>query len=359
MPLYRCPGYTCRLTNKCLPKRRRCDKIVDCLVGDDEMGCDSSAITSLFKNAIKEMYLGNVRNVSYDNANKYGDNIDNNTLKEENKTSSLTVNKPEHDLNTTKEDPASFATLPYASDKNHNITNIKDTTLVYTDITTENYKIDESEEELILTTAATKTQTTRTGTAAEFAYAVVSNDIVPALNNDTDKIDATFLCTRYFYSVYRLHTSAITSIIHLKIFCFRRMLQVIPLRKRCNKIADCQDATDEENCKCLDYLKTKTPDAICNGITDCYDLSDEDTCGNDNNLRQMAITNDFLTFLGTCKENEFRCRLSNKCIPLEKKCDRVPDCFMDEDELDCGEINFFLIRWHFHDASINFSGTDE
>lgn len=57
------------------------------------------------------------------------------------------------------------------------------------------------------------------------------------------------------------------------------MLEVIPIRKRCNKIVDCQDATDEENCKCIDYLINIRPEAICDGITDCYDLSDENTCG--------------------------------------------------------------------------------
>lgn len=57
------------------------------------------------------------------------------------------------------------------------------------------------------------------------------------------------------------------------------MLQVIPLRKRCNKIVDCQDGTDEENCKCLDYLKNTVPNAICDGISDCHDSSDENNCG--------------------------------------------------------------------------------
>ncbi|XP_015840900.2 serine protease nudel isoform X2 [Tribolium castaneum] len=38
-PLQKCPGYVCQGTKKCLAKKRRCDKIVDCLFGDDEKNC--------------------------------------------------------------------------------------------------------------------------------------------------------------------------------------------------------------------------------------------------------------------------------------------------------------------------------
>lgn len=57
------------------------------------------------------------------------------------------------------------------------------------------------------------------------------------------------------------------------------MLQVIPLSKRCDKIFDCEDGTDEENCSCADYIQTSNPQAICDGVTDCFDLSDESICG--------------------------------------------------------------------------------
>lgn len=39
MPLEQCPGYVCRGTNRCISKKRHCDKIVDCLHGDDELSC--------------------------------------------------------------------------------------------------------------------------------------------------------------------------------------------------------------------------------------------------------------------------------------------------------------------------------
>ncbi|KIH47872.1 Low-density lipoprotein receptor domain class A, partial [Ancylostoma duodenale] len=34
----------------------------------------------------------------------------------------------------------------------------------------------------------------------------------------------------------------------------------------------------------------------------------------------------------TCAENEFLCKLDDKCIPYEETCDRYPDCAHAEDE---------------------------
>lgn len=58
------------------------------------------------------------------------------------------------------------------------------------------------------------------------------------------------------------------------------MLQVIPFSKKCNKIPDCEDISDERNCSCVDYLKSFHPEGVCDGLIDCYDYSDEINCGN-------------------------------------------------------------------------------
>lgn len=56
------------------------------------------------------------------------------------------------------------------------------------------------------------------------------------------------------------------------------MLQIIPLKEKCNKVINCEDGTDETSCNCADYLKQISDSAICDGITDCKDLSDEAFC---------------------------------------------------------------------------------
>jgi hypothetical protein len=56
-------------------------------------------------------------------------------------------------------------------------------------------------------------------------------------------------------------------------------MQTIPLEKRCDNVLDCEDTSDEEDCKCKDYLKLYHPSAICDGHVDCSDSSDEEECG--------------------------------------------------------------------------------
>lgn len=49
--------------------------------------------------------------------------------------------------------------------------------------------------------------------------------------------------------------------------------------RRCDRVVDCEDSTDELNCTCRDYLLNLKPTAICNGHVDCDDKSDEENCG--------------------------------------------------------------------------------
>ncbi|KAL1501395.1 hypothetical protein ABEB36_006719 [Hypothenemus hampei] len=46
----KCPGYICNGIRRCIGKKRRCDGTIDCLLGDDEMGCEDS-YNNIFKHS--------------------------------------------------------------------------------------------------------------------------------------------------------------------------------------------------------------------------------------------------------------------------------------------------------------------
>ncbi|XP_043801494.1 serine protease nudel-like, partial [Apis laboriosa] len=117
-------------------------------------------------------------------------------------------------------------------------------------------------------------------------------------------------------SNYIENASSITSMRFPTIFTCSRLLQSITIEKRCDRVVDCEDSTDELNCTCKDYLQNLRPTAICDGYADCDDLTDERDCE-------------------ICGKNEFFCTTSKTCVSMSKKCDGKFDCEFKEDELDC------------------------
>ncbi|XP_054006397.1 serine protease nudel [Hylaeus anthracinus] len=207
-PLEKCPGFSCEGgLGRCLPLQSRCNRIVECLDGEDELYCP-----------------GNLDYVLYRQS----------------------------------EDPNSLPSEPDLV-----APEVEDTT----------------------------------------AFEVSSSESIE-LRDDDDSTSTT-------YNPEDSRTPAFPTT-----FACGRLLQSIPIQKRCDRVADCEDSTDEINCTCKEYLTNLKPTAICDGYVDCDDKTDEKGCK-------------------ICSDDEFFCRTSRTCIPLAKKCDGQFDCEHSEDELDC------------------------
>lgn len=64
-PIQKCPGIECRSSPRCVSKKRRCDRIIDCLEADDEMACPTdNSFPSLIKHAIDNMLLFSTHNIT-------------------------------------------------------------------------------------------------------------------------------------------------------------------------------------------------------------------------------------------------------------------------------------------------------
>ncbi|XP_070512102.1 serine protease nudel isoform X2 [Cardiocondyla obscurior] len=222
-PLDLCPGFSCQSSlQKCLPREKRCDKIVNCLDAEDEIGCGFLKVKGRFKES-------NFNNVS--------------AKQQSNKVLSESTKKKKASI-----EPTSFSTVSYFFQ--------------------------------------TETQT----------YS----------SENSDSLDA---------------ITPATTISHVKFTC-KNLFQTISVSKKCNKRLDCEDGTDEENCTCKDYLLNFRPTTICDGHLDCDDQTDEKNCG-------------------ICKDDEFHCnRSGNFCIPIEKKCDKIFNCPLREDEVDCLALTY-------------------
>nr|XP_022919420.1 serine protease nudel-like [Onthophagus taurus] len=269
IPLLKCPGYECKATKKCIPRKNHCDKMVDCLLGDDERQCNPSKNPELFGQAMSRMILQH--------------------------NSKSEVNK-----------------LSAAED-----TTLGSTTLITT--TTETPVASAVGVQDPISTFKIETSQTETG-----LFSTVFESFRSTLNTDENLFSNTEITTNNAITTESIIEDVTTDTNDKnltskeKYFRCSDMLQLIPYTRRCDKYIDCEDGTDEMNCTCVDYLHSFSNESICDGINDCADFSDEQGCG------EMCGPNEFRCRVSsTCVEARKKCDSIPDCPHNEDEW----DCF--------------------------------
>ncbi|XP_032513112.2 serine protease nudel [Danaus plexippus] len=96
-PKQECPGFRCDSgISKCLPKKRMCDKIIDCLDGEDELNCEIVRSADIFPNNLFLNPLAKVANITNNQETiNINDNEKNNNLPSNN-----IISVPDSNVNT-------------------------------------------------------------------------------------------------------------------------------------------------------------------------------------------------------------------------------------------------------------------
>ncbi|XP_073841369.1 serine protease nudel [Musca autumnalis] len=360
-----CPGYVCVWGGKrCIPQRKRCDRIVDCLGGEDEVGCIYNFIPDMGgmrENTTESDYhpvvttpINKIRAFETEGGNELVTTTTSTESLSFTTSTDLDVTNPEDTTQfmttTTMEDSVTTTFLPNTVSEQFEdspITIIAETSEVSEALAVQTFETTTIEEEITsdanpattipTSTAQESTITDDGSTNAEGDGKLTTRDVkvdfqtnsitdAPALVESTRLTDTTAESNMTSITTDAPSTVSITnttasfatvspSNVTRKFVC-RKIPQIIEIANRCDRFVDCEDGTDEDDCSCRDYLKGKLSILICDGKSDCEDLTDEDDCGH-------------------CKSDEFLCPLSRHCIPLTKRCDNIIDCRFKEDEKDC------------------------
>uniref|UniRef100_A0A1A9W4A8 Peptidase S1 domain-containing protein n=1 Tax=Glossina brevipalpis TaxID=37001 RepID=A0A1A9W4A8_9MUSC len=292
-----CPGYVCIENEKrCLPQRKRCDRYVDCLKGDDEMGCSYNLVSD----------LGEPRNNNFNISDYYFENDEGSAV---NISQNQTIRLNEGNLNasTTSAIKNEFeATTLNEETSSKSVFDIPTTNLSSATVTT----VENVVKIVDLESATLSSAKITTVAAIKETLVTVSTTSVP-------------LSTFESYSLQAIPSNETTTIKEralksqsIQKFRCKKMDQIIDYKQRCDRILDCEDGTDEEECKCRDYLKGDLTVLLCDGKPDCKDLTDEEYCND-------------------CNSDEYWCPISKICLSLAKRCDSIYDCNHKEDERDC------------------------
>ncbi|XP_017468639.1 PREDICTED: serine protease nudel [Rhagoletis zephyria] len=417
-----CPGYVCVWGGeRCISKKRRCDRVVDCLGGEDEVGCTYNFIpdmvgsvhnistttesdyypesvvtsppckagnsatqaraevesventmtpgtTGIQTNASESNGSSTTQRVTADSSANTATTAEAGTKRKsttemstaQSKLSETTTAVSQMEastmvptsIDTTTEEPVTTETSteePSTTDitttevtASETMSSAFTSTEASTTTTVESTKIstvDQSNTSTVgtsptnttgITTTETSTMDTTTDISSTTDLTTVSlksfdvENLVTTTPNDS-KLSSTLRSeTTSLVTTEGITAAATTTVKPRKLsnstipgkFICQRIPQIVEVKNRCDRVLDCEDGSDEDDCSCRDYLKGSLNILICDGKADCEDLTDEENCGN-------------------CSADEYLCPLSKICLPLEKRCDAIIDCDFREDEKDC------------------------
>nr|XP_023023966.1 serine protease nudel [Leptinotarsa decemlineata] len=402
IPLQHCPGYTCKFTNRCLPKKRHCDKIVDCLFGDDETNCKHT-FQNIFKHARGKTHhttlIAKKTNgqqpglvspedtpiLGMDLKSEENNSQEHTTSEPQNSTSLWEVpekkqidvtNEGTEEKNVSKDDKqASKKRIGSLTNRLHS--DIKKGSAAAKKLFGFwNKRIDQQKSTIdpipSITSKyepITENLNHTTETVELFGHTTIRVEL-DKVNSTTEKVDSTtekivFTIKNVastekieFTTEKPVSTSGKVDSITEKFDITTEWITTTTVQTNTPNVKEFDNNQDIKNSKfpvekysrCEKMLQLIPTTRRCNKQVDCEDGTDEANCSCADFVRNSNPTaicdgitdcfdlSDELNCVQCKNDSEYHCRRSGQCIPLSKRCDGVADCSKNEDEWDCAAL---------------------
>uniref|UniRef100_A0A336MDC0 CSON014457 protein n=1 Tax=Culicoides sonorensis TaxID=179676 RepID=A0A336MDC0_CULSO len=322
-PITACNGFKCIWGGgKCLPRKSRCNGIVECLGGEDEVDCQFSAhqLRTIENNRFRAdddeatTTTQAARTTIIDSTSKASTEI---PLSTEPETTIIVSSSTTTETSSTSESTTTESTTEMKTEPETTIKTMEETTTTTPEPSTSPSTTESTTISSTTTTEPTPTSqstvTTRT-TSRDGRQISFESTLSPISTNSPvmeSPQNATIDTGRFLFPLRSTTTLAPETTTTLttvpstsgfvpipiesstmkplinsltadpvkndKFLCKNIPQKINPIH-RCDRQTDCEDGTDEFNCTCKEFLVHQEPQKICDGFVDCVDLTDEEGC---------------------------------------------------------------------------------